>query len=174
MSHDEKTELKFKPIGSSPKGVGGWLALFIIGQLFLRPLLTWVEMSNPKSITPSQIADRFPTTATLLTIEKIIIIHLILFGIAVAFSLWKVRTPFSVKLAKIYLISNPIVLVLDALLYKLSDLPPNIQDTVMQHGFLNAGKAALWCIVWFLYFTNSERVHATYYNEEDVTSLGLP
>lgn len=88
-----------------------------------------------------------------------------------ALTLWKIRTPFSVKLAKIYLIANPAIMLLDALVYQLSDLPPEIQDSIMSRGLMEAGVVAIVCLIWFLYLTKSERVRATY--DDDVASLGL-
>jgi hypothetical protein len=162
MSENQNTEVDFKPVDSRLKGVGGWLLLFIVGQLVLRPLVTWADFADPESASVSQLSENFPATATILTIERVIIIHLILFGIAVALALWKVRTPYSVKLTKIYLIANPIILILESLLYYFSDLPPDIRSSVIAQGFYNTGKVVIWSVVWFLYFTKSERVRATY------------
>jgi Protein of unknown function (DUF2569) len=160
MNQHQIAEFNFKPINSGLKGVGGWLALFIVGQAFVRPL-TSLGIFFDHDLT-SKITETFPLTVTLLTIEKIIIIHLLIFGIAVGLALWKVRTPFSVKLAKIYLIANPIVLALDALLFKLSDLPPASRDEVVEHALHDVAIVAFWSLIWVLYFIKSERVRLTY------------
>ena len=150
------------PYDSRPRGVGGWLLLFIIGQLILRPLMVWAEYAQAENV--SEISKMFPTTGTLFTVEWVIIIHLLVFGIAVAFTLWKIRTPFAVLLAKIYLVANPVLLLVDALLYTLSDLPPATRDLVVRQGLYSAGRMLVWSIIWFLYFVKSDRVQATYYD----------
>jgi hypothetical protein len=171
MNQDQNTELKFKPLGSKLKGVGGWLLFFIIGQMILRPLRTLSELNDPNNVVTPLFQETFPTTATIISIERVFSIGLLAFGVAVAISLWKFHNPFSVKLTKIYLIANPVIMVLDALVYQLSDLPPDLQDSIMREGLMQAGLVAIVCVVWFLYFIKSERVQATYY--DDVGSLGL-
>ena len=161
MNQNQIAEFNFKPINPGLKGVGGWLALFIVGQAFVRPLMTLGQFSESDSIL-SKISETFPVTMTLFTVEKIIIIHLLIFGVAVGLALWRVHTPFSVKLAKIYLIANPIVLALNALLYKFSDLPPGVRDKVVERMLSNAGAFAFWSLVWILYFIKSKRVRLTY------------
>lgn len=172
MNQNQNSELQFKPVGPKLKGIGGWLAFFIIGQLILRPARTLSELNDPKNVVTPLFEAKFPTAATFIGIERVVNIGLLLFGIAVALTLWKVRTPFSVKLAKIYLIANPVLMLLDTLVYKLSDLPPDIQDSIMEKGLISTGAVTAVCLIWFLYFIKSERVRATYY--EDVASLGLP
>ncbi|MDT4966982.1 MAG: hypothetical protein QOJ64_1719 [Acidobacteriota bacterium] len=144
MNHDPNSDIRFTLLDSRLRGVGGWLALFVVGQVIFRPLATLGEFSRSYELS-AEIKQAFPTTATILTVEKILIIHLIVFGIAVGLALWRVRTPFSVTLAKIYLISNPIILALGAVLYYLSDLPEATRDEVVAHGFRQAGIVVLWC-----------------------------
>jgi hypothetical protein len=172
MNQDQNTELKFKPVGSKLKGVGGWLLFFIIGQLILRPSHILSELYDPKNAVTPLFEATFPTTATIINMERVVSIGLLAFGVAVALALWKVHNPFSVKLTKIYLIANPVIMLLDTLVYKLSDLPPDIQDSVMQKGLIEAVVVAVACLMWFLYFIKSERVRATYY--DDIASLRLP
>ena len=134
MNQPQNSEFQFKPLGSQLKGVGGWLLFFIIGQLILRPARTLSELNDSKSIVTPEFEAVFPTTATIISIERVFSIGLLAFGVAVALTLWKIRTPFAVKLAKIYLIANPVIMLLDALVYQLSDLPPDIQDSIMSRG----------------------------------------
>nr|AIA16014.1 Protein of unknown function (DUF2569) [uncultured bacterium] len=167
MNQDQTPELKFKPVGSRPRGVGGWLAFFVIGQLVLRPLRTWNELNDPRNLVTPLFETNFPTTANIIGVERALIIGLTAFGIVVGLSLWKVRTPFSAKLTKIFLVVNPIIFLLSAVAFKFSDLPPKAQNEVMQHGLFETGVLTAVCLVWFLYFTKSERVRATYYDEGD-------
>jgi len=161
MNQNQIAEFNFKPINPGLKGVGGWLGLFIIGQIIVRPLMTLGQFSESNSLL-SKISDAFPVTATLFTVEKVIIIHLLIFGIAVGLELWRVHTPFSVTLAKIFLIAHPIVLALDALLFKFSDLPPTVRDKLVERTLSNIGVFAIWSLIWVLYFVKSERVRLTY------------
>lgn len=171
MNEDQNKELKFKPIGSRLKGVGGWLLFFIIGQMVLRPIRTMAELNDPQNAVTPLFEATFPTTATIISIERIFSIGLLLFGVFVALTLWKIRTPFSVKLTKIYLIANPVIILLDALAYKMSDLPPDIQNSILSRGLIDTVVVGVVCLIWFLYFVKSERVRATYY--DDVAFMGL-
>lgn len=153
------------PNYSDQKGVGGWLALFIFGQLILRPWMTVSQLFNPENAKIARIAELFPTTGTLITVEKILFIHLLIFGIAVGVALWKAHNPFSVKLAKIYLLAYPVVSILNALLFRLSDLPPTYRDKVMENVIRHIGVSTVWCLIWVLYFTRSQRVKVTYFSE---------
>jgi hypothetical protein len=171
MNQGQNTEVQFKPINPKLKGVGGWLLFFIIGQLVLRPARTLTELNDAKNMVTPAFEVTFPTAATIISIEKAFSIGLLAFGVAVGISLWKMRNPFSVKLTKAYLIANPVVLVLDAVVFKFSDLPPDIQDSIMQKGLIQVGAITIVCLIWFLYFTRSERVQATYY--DDIASVGL-
>jgi undecaprenyl pyrophosphate phosphatase UppP len=171
MNQDQNTELQFKSINPKLKGVGGWLLFFVIGQMLLRPARTLTELSDDKNIVTPAFEAIFPTATTLIGIEKAFSIGLAAFGVAVGISLWKMRNPFSVKLTKAFLIANPVIMALDAIVFKFSDLPPDIQDSIMQKGLIQAGAVAIVCLIWFLYFTKSERVRATYYG--DIDSLKL-
>lgn len=162
--------VKFKPFNQGLKGVGGWLAFFIIGQLVLRPFMMVSGLVNPQNASVSRIAEVFPQTAVLFTIEKVLLVHLVLFGIAVGLTLWKVHTPFSVKLTKIFLIACPLVIGLDAFLFKFSDLPPALMERVFEYGLRSVTGAALWSLLWLLYFVKSERVRATYLNPSKASS----
>lgn len=160
------------------KGVGGWLALFIIGQLVCRPLATWGNMVGPNNTDTARIAVRFPATATIINIEKAVMVLLILFGIVIAAALWKVHTPVSVRLTKIFLITIPVSTFFLTLLYNYTDVPEKIRDSIISQGIIDAVASTIVCAIWFLYFTKSKRVRATYFAEsnnddEDITTLGL-
>lgn len=171
MNQAPNNELQFKPLNSKLNGVGGWLAFFIIGQLILRPLHTLSELNDPKNIVTPIFEATFPKAATLISIERALSIGLVVFGVVVALMLWKVRTPMSVKITKIFLIANPVLILLDALVFQLSDFPPNIQDSILREGLLQVGVVGIVCLIWVLYFIRSERVRATYY--DDIAALGL-
>jgi hypothetical protein len=171
MNQDRNAEFNIKPAPSKLRGVGGWLGFFIIGQLVLRPLRMMAEFTDPKNAVTPLFEAQFPTTATVIGIERAVNVALLVFGVVMALALWKVRTPISVKLAKIFLIANPILAALDAIAYRFTDLPTSVLDEIMVKAWVEVGVVTVICLLWFLYFTKSERVRATYYDE--VASLRL-
>jgi hypothetical protein len=86
------------------KGVGGWLLFFVIGQLALRPMLFFASLltSTPRA----GVAERFPATARIITIEATIQIALLIGGVIVGLALLKTGVSWPVLLTKIYLVAN--------------------------------------------------------------------
>ena len=58
------------------RGVGGWLLFFVIGQLALRPMLFLASLLT--ATARADVAERFPATARIITIEATIQIALLL------------------------------------------------------------------------------------------------
>ncbi len=163
---------------SGLKGVGGWLLWFIIGQLVCRPLQFIGTLSGPNSVNASQIADRFPFTATLINIEKIVMIASIVFGVIVAAALLRTDDSRPVTLAKVYLVANTVFSLLLAILYSTNDLPDRARSELITQGVSNLVVTSILCGIWFLYFTKSRRVRLTYLDEgfgtsDELTSLGI-
>lgn len=163
---------------ASLKGVGGWLLWFIIGQLVCRPLQFVGTLSGPNSANASQIADRFPFTATVINIEKIVMIASIALGVIVALALLRTDDSRPVTLAKIYLVANTVFSLLLAILYSTNDLPDKARSDLITQGISNLVVTSILCGIWFLYFTKSRRVRATYLEEgfgtsDELTSIGI-
>lgn len=113
----------------------------------------------------SQIAERFPFTATIVNIERVVLIGLMVFGILVALALLKTGDRWPVDLTKVFLLANPLCALLLAGLYMQSDLPEAARSKLIVSGVVNLVAISAVCLAWFLYFTRSKRVQATYFEK---------
>lgn len=145
------------------EGVDGWLLLFVVGQMVLRPIQTVIALTS-SSTNPSQIADRFPVTASLMNLERILIVGSVGLGVVVAFYLLRTGHPGAVMLAKIYLVANPVATIALTLLYYSSDLPEDAKIQFIPQQFAVMVLSIVVSLIWFLYFTKSRRIRATYYS----------
>jgi|GEM_PF-1520623 len=145
------------------KGVGGWLLFFVIGQLALRPMLFLASFltSTPRA----GVAERFPATATIITIEATIQIALLIGGIIVGVALLKTGVRWPVLLTKIYLVANALLNLALAVLYFRSDLPEFTRTSLIAKGIISGVLVTIVCFLWFLYFVRSKRVQATYFEK---------
>jgi hypothetical protein len=145
------------------KGVGGWLLFFVIGQLALRPMLFFASLltSTPRA----DVAEQFPATAKLITIEATIQIALLIGGIIVGLALLKTGVSWPVLLTKMYLVANALLNLGLAVLYFGSDLPDFARTSLIVKGFISGVLVTIVCFLWFLYFIRSKRVQATYFGQ---------
>jgi hypothetical protein len=141
-------------------GVGGWLLLFVIGQLALRPMLFLTSLF--RGATAADIAERFPATATLIRIETAIQFVLLIGGILVGCALLKTGVRWPVLLTKAYLVANALLTLTLAVLYFGSDLPEDARAGLMVRGIATGIIVSIVSFIWFMYFTKSKRVQATY------------
>src|SRR2546421_12799657 len=156
----------FQPINFGLRGVGGWLLFFMISVGILRPLYSLKELFGSDSVDVSRLATMYPQTATIINGERIVFSGLVIFGIVVAIMLWKVHTPISVTLAKIFLISNAAIACLDVLVvHNYTDLPPQLVSMVESRVITPMIVTIILSALWFFYFLKSERVRATYLSE---------
>src|SRR5262245_49772637 len=151
------------PASKPLRGVGGWLLFFVIGQLALRPLIFLSRLG--RSGNASQIAERFPITSNLLTIENLVQAALMIGGIVVGLSLLKTQVAWPIYLTKGYLVANAAFTVGLAILYFWNDLPYDARSTVIFQGIVTAILVSIISVAWFLYFTQSKRVQITYFAE---------
>lgn len=145
------------------RGVGGWLLFFVIGQLALRPMLFLASLL--KGTTGADVAARFPATARIITIEATIQIALLIGGILVGLVLLKTGVSWPVLATKIYLVANAILNLALAVLYFGTDLPEFTRTSLIARGIISGAVVAIVCFLWFLYFTRSKRVQATYFEQ---------
>jgi len=145
------------------KGVGGWLLLFVIGQLALRPMLFFASLI--KSTPIADVAQRFPATARIITIEATIQIALLIGGIIVGLVLFKTGVSWPVLLTKIYLVANATLNLALAVVYFGTDLPEFTRTSLIAKGIISGVLVSIVCLLWFLYFTKSRRVQATYFTQ---------
>jgi len=89
------------------RGVGGWLLFFVIAQLALRPMLFLASLLTNTART--DVAERFPATARIITIEATIQIALLVGGIIVGLALLKTGVSWPVMLTKFYLVTNAVL-----------------------------------------------------------------
>lgn len=143
------------------KGVGGWLLLFVIGQLALRPMLFLSNLLRGASA--AEIAERFPATASIIRIETAIQIVLLIGGISVGCALLKTGVGWPVLLTKVYLVVNAILTLSLAVLYFGTDLPDTARLSLIARGIASGVIVSIVSLAWFFYFTKSKRVQATYF-----------
>src|SRR5262249_7545748 len=114
--------------------VGGWLLLFCVSQVLLRPLLVLVEvMSQPNPET----------------LEMALDLSLAVLGIVLGIFLWNVR-PVAFTLLWIYFGVHVLFAVLGIIGFAVSDARQN-QDLSISI------RTLLYTLLWFLYFKNSKR-----------------
>jgi hypothetical protein len=142
------------------KGVGGWLLFFVIGQLALRPMLFFASLLT--NTARADVAERFPATATIIKMEATIQIVLLIGGVIVGLALLKTGVSWPVLLTKMYLVANAVLNLALAVLYFGTDLPEIARTSLIARGIISACLVAIVCFLWFLYFTRSRRVQATY------------
>jgi len=143
------------------KGVGGWLLFFVIGQLALRPMLFFASLltSTPRA----GVAERFPATARIITIEATIQIALLIGGVIVGLALLKTGVSWPVLLTKIYLVANALLNLALAVVYFGTDLPEFTRTSLIAKGIITGVLVSIVCFLWFMYFIRSKRVQATYF-----------
>jgi hypothetical protein len=143
------------------KGVGGWLLFFVIGQLALRPMLFFASLltSTPRA----GVAERFPATARIITIEATIQIALLIGGVIVGLALLKTGVKWPVLLTKIYLVANALLNLALAVVYFGTDLPEFTRTSLIAKGIITGVLVSIVCFLWFMYFIRSKRVQATYF-----------
>ena len=143
------------------RGVGGWLLFFVIGQLALRPMLFFASLltSTPRA----GVAERFPATARIITIEATIQIALLIGGVIVGLALLKTGVKWPVLLTKIYLVANALLNLTLAVVYFGTDLPEFTRTSLIAKGIITGVLVSIVCFLWFMYFIRSKRVQATYF-----------
>jgi len=143
------------------RGVGGWLLFFVIGQLALRPMLFFASLltSTPRA----GVAERFPATARIITIEATIQIALLIGGVIVGLALLKTGVKWPVLLTKIYLVANALLNLALAVVYFGTDLPEFTRTSLIAKGIITGVLVSIVCFLWFMYFIRSKRVQATYF-----------
>lgn len=160
------------------KGIGGWLLLFILGQLVCRPLQTLGQIASGPNT--ALFTDKYPVTAFIIDVERVFMFGLALFGVIVAFTLMMGSGPTPVKIAKTYILSLLAFAIIDILLVSITDLPQDKKGGVIAMAFGAAIAQGIFSVIWYQYFKKSKRVYATYLAGSgsspgggDFTSLGI-
>ena len=147
------------------KGVGGWLLFYVIGQLALRPLLVFAKLIRTTTLV--EIAEKFPFTGTIIKVELAVQIGLALSGIVVGCALLRTGVSWPVLVTKVYLIANALLILALTVLNFSSDLPEDARLSLITRGLINGLLVATVSFLWFLYFTRSKRVQATYFGNSE-------
>ena len=94
--------------------------------------------------------------------EATIQIVLLIGGVIVGLALLKTGVSWPVLLTKMYLVANAVLNLALAVLYFGTDLPEIARTSLIAKGIISGVLVTIVCCLWFLYFTRSRRVQATY------------
>jgi predicted Na+-dependent transporter len=144
-----------------PRGVGGWLLLFCIGQVLLAPARAFQEILQLwERIGPHP----FPVVRQMADIIEIVILVVTVYGITVGTLVWRGKS-YGRTLARQYLIVRiGVVLLISSSLTAWGnnafgpEAAQRIALAIIGPGSVEIGT----CLIWFAYFTYSRRVRNTY------------
>jgi hypothetical protein len=157
----------FNPANTlQPSGVGGWLLLFIIGQLACKPVNTCAQLGQSASYP------MFPLTNFVVSLEFLMSLGMLLFGIVVSLGLLRSTDEGAVRLTKTYLLTQLGVAVFDLFLVCITDAPAHLKDAFIARAFSSAITTGIYVLIWYQYFKRSKRVEATYFNDEESPPAG--
>jgi hypothetical protein len=156
---------------SEYKGVGGWLALFIVWQVACRPVSACIGTAN-------DFSQLYPTMGFITALIIALNFGTLAFGVLIGIGLLRNTDASIVELTKKYLLTQLGVAVLTVLLTAIADLPWFAKERAFSVALSSAFFATIYVGVWYQYFTKSKRVQATYLDEDDqagtaFTTIGL-
>jgi len=143
------------------KGMGGWLIVFVIA-IFLRPLMVAYNISI-NFIPIIKLSNQFPFMLTFYTVGKLIDVAICFYGFYVAYCLFKTTSnaPSKAKLLIVFALIRAILTYIFPLFY---GLPNDVTKKLLTGNILGSIGILSFCVVWYLYFTKSERVKNTFTN----------
>jgi Protein of unknown function (DUF2569) len=127
------------PIRKDLQGVGGWLLVFCVGLVLLRPLLVLSQAINAPNID---------------SLDMGLEISLAVFGIVVGIFVWNVR-PVAFTLLWTYF-ALVVVLAILGIIGFAAEEQSRPQDLMV------SVRSLVYVVIWFAYFHSSERVRATF------------
>ena len=140
--------------------VGGWLLFFAITLLVINPGMRLVGIVS--SFGPvAAIASQYPRFTIIFSIVLALDVAMLVWSIAAGVALLRVR-PYAVRLAKWFLIVNPIVLFVAAVAFGYSDLPAKARDAMNMDAANQCSRTLVYTIVWSIYLRRSRRVKETF------------
>ena len=170
---NEKVDKELEPSKKVKKGVGGWLLLFVILLTIINPLLNFPEVLALLSSIYQIFSFHLLILLFILPIIIPIIIEitsfigLICFSIYAGVSLWRVK-PNAVKIAKIFLITQIIIYIINFIINLIIVIsyvpiyPVTIEFSDMGPIISKVCISSIVSVAWFCYLTKSKRVKATY------------
>jgi len=142
------------------KGVGGWLAWFVIGNLVLAPLWTWGNSGGYNSFL---ISHELPAVQIIIDIERALAGLIVLAGMVISVFLLRNKDSDSIRVTKVFLLSIPVLSGAVLVAYSIVDLPISVRSSVIAEEIGSLAKVSAYSLIWFLYFTKSKRVKITYF-----------
>jgi hypothetical protein len=148
-----------KPPAEGPRGIGGWLVFFCISLTILRPLW-WIVEINYAWTKAQPALDRFPALKTAVFFETAGSAAIVLYSFIIGCLIWN-GVPYGKRIAKQYLLIQLVaVVVVEVVAVGL--MPPDTVNAVIAAMIPNLLGAAIYTLIWYLYFKRSVRVRNTY------------
>lgn len=143
------------------RGVRGWLLLFCIGLVIFRPIWTILQLIF-QTLALTKLGDAVPIEFWIFYFgETTVNLALMIFGVIVGIWLWQIQ-PNAVRLAKIFLVSQPLALVVLAFVVGLVPLPHQSKQAIAYQYGQDLFRILMHSLIWLAYFYKSKRVAVTY------------
>lgn len=150
-----------RPSVPAPRGVGGWLLFFCISTTVVAPLLVMGSLVIlVLALVGVAVSGGDSHVAAFLLMSGAASIVVAASGAYAGLRLWLVRSN-ALATVRVYLVILGIAGVFHAVLPGLL-LPIGLADQLLPHGVVRAVATAGGAAFWWLYFSHSRRVKATY------------
>lgn len=141
------------------KGVGGWLLLFCIGATILSPLIIAVRTIALWADTAT--LDILPAYRTIVLATTIANVVIVAAALNAGIALWRVRPGALTAVKWFFLVLGLAILALYPVVFALQ-LEPTVMAGAITGQTIDAVRAGIFILIWWLYFKKSKRVLATY------------
>jgi hypothetical protein len=142
------------------RGVGGWLAFFILTLGVFNPLYSAYNLYTGLNETRPAF-DQYPGLRTIIYADTAVSAALMGFSIYAAIALLRIQ-PNAVRIAKTYLVVFLIYALVSPFAVFLAGLPDAANEAMMGAIIPELVRPVIYFAIWFSYLTKSERVKATY------------
>jgi len=150
-----------KPVHPELKGVKGWLLLFVIILILIRPLNDFYYLFSYWNDT-SELYDEFPELLLLFYISLPLVSVSSFYSIRAGIALIRIN-PRAVRMAKNFLFIYVVVMeVIPVFAIYNVGLPSEMLDASSSEINYGIGQTIFFFIVWYWYLSVSKRVKATY------------
>jgi len=151
---------------------GGWLLLFAITLLVINPVMRLVGIVS--SFGPvASVAANYPRFTITFAIIFACDVAMMVFSIAAGVAILRVR-PSAVRLAKTFLLVNPLYLFVATVALGYSDLPAKANDAMNIEGANQVARTLIYTVVWTIYLHRSRRVRGTFAPPMSRASAHMP
>lgn len=150
-----------QPVDFRYRGVGGWLMVFVITLVLIRPIMLCATLGQYEQVWGEHY-EAYPLLKVVRIFHLVLGLGTIGFSIYAGVSLLRIR-PNAVQIAKTYLwVSAIAVMLLGGPLMLLAGLPDSANAAILEDLPLQTFKGLVYPLVWYLYLSNSKRVATTY------------